>query len=141
MAEKKARVVRGEHQGAFDPASVKVAPEGTVLFVSPGSERLMILLKDSKKTVVNGEVVTEPAVIVQFEHFHYLCRDKEIERMLRLTASFAGGSIRDANEVVKANRDRIVEDTVARLGDPEVAAAVMNRLKRAATLAPTVEAK
>mgnify|MGYP003439221208 CR=1 FL=1 len=139
----KNRIVKGERQDSFDLATAPaVVPEGATIFIAPEASELLILFKgkDEKKSVINGEVVTVPATTVQFHNFMFVCKDPEIEKLLRDSDSFKAGRVKDLSEMVEANLNREAKNIVDKLKSNEVIAAkVMASLKRAATQAPTIE--
>ena len=133
------RKISGEVKPAFDVEAVPAKAEGSITqFVCPGAQRLLMLFTDSKKMVVNGEVVTTPAITVQFDQWRYDCTDPEIEALIRKSARFKSGEIRDVAEMERASLNRKVKEVVEAMQNEAVAAGVQAHLQRAATFAPTV---
>jgi hypothetical protein len=144
LAEKKTRVTRGQIRESFDPAMAPVVPDGTVVFVAPNSQRLLIFHKDAKKVVVNGEVVTEPPIVTQFENFMFTTSDQSTIERIRNSAPYKRGEIQDL-ESSRENTARRTAETIAdQLTSEPLAAKVMEilktrALKDARTQAPSVE--
>lgn len=135
------RKISGEVKAAFEVEAVPAKAEGSITqFVCPGAQRLLMLFTDSKKMVVNGEVITTPAVTVQFDQWRYDCTDPVIDAMIRNSVRFKSEEIRDVAEMEKATVKRKVNEVVAAMQNEEIAAGVQAALQRAATFAPTVEA-
>lgn len=123
-----------------------VVPDGTVVFVAPRSQRLLILHKDAKKIVVDGEVIVEPAVTTQFENFIFTTSDPERIKLLRESGPFLRGDIQDLQENVDRTREKKADEIAELLADEALAAKVVQKvkartLKDARTQAPSVEAE
>jgi hypothetical protein len=84
---------RGEHGRGLDLDRITAIQGHT--FVCPKTEHLTVLLKNGRKYVVNGEVISE-------EQHRFATKDDNLAELLRQSSSFQLGEIKEL-ETAKAD--------------------------------------
>lgn len=139
MAEVGVSGTRGEY-GEFDVAKQSDAAEGKVVFVSPFAHKHKILLVRSKKYVVNGEVVDEPALWAEFDGFRLETDDEKMINLIRKTDDYVKGRVKELGVVKQEDvgaRGAAIAAVLA--ADPVLQKEVVGRLKAGKSSAPEVE--
>lgn len=140
------QTVRGEHR-EFDAQEVSgrfkdvKQDESRVIFIWPAAERGLIQLVKAKKFVINNEVIDQEQRICQFREHTYISEDPEEIALIRKHRAYKSGVIKELKQVAEAAKEKRVNDVLAQLDDPNVKAAVAERLGVGRANVPTVKAE
>jgi len=102
-------------------------PEVGHLFHSDAAD-LRVFLRAEKKTIINGEVIKKPGLTVKFSGNAFRTTDEKLAEDLRAHRNF-GKIFHDVRDLVAEAKGKKLNRAVAALEDPEVEAAVVNRLR------------
>jgi hypothetical protein len=131
--------VKGEFNQSFDVNKVRASLDGVSVFVAPDAQQYVLLVRPGKKTVINGEVITEPDITAFFKDFTYRTDDPEVAELIRKTPAFKAGRVKELGtlraEKAKQAIDAKVKEVVS---DPELTKAVLASLKQGRSSTPEV---
>lgn len=134
-----AKEVRGEYNKTFDADEIKMKLSETPIFVTPEAQQYVLLVKPAKKTVINGEVVTEDDITIFFRDFLYRCESPEIAELIRKTPAYKAGRVKELGALKQEQRERTISEKAAEVAnDPDLARAVLTALKKGKSSTPEV---
>lgn len=132
---------RGEYYRPLNLDALSVPEEGWI-FVCPTVQNYTIMLKPSRKYVVNGEVIKERGVAARFRDYKFTTRKELVADLLRDSRAFRLGIIKELGDA-KAAKTATKKKRLAKLleDDPELAAAAKEVLGVGKGKTPTASKK
>jgi hypothetical protein len=131
---------RGEHGRGLDLDRITAIQGHT--FVCPKTEHLTVLLKNGRKYVVNGEVISEDPIFAEFRQHRFATKDDNLAELLRQSSSFQLGEIKEL-ETAKADsaaeKARKIKEALE--ADPDLKASIAALMKSKDGDEPTVQPK
>jgi hypothetical protein len=130
---------KGEYNRTFNPDNVRGVLDGVYIFVCPDVQQYTLHARPEKKSVINGEVVTENGVVVEFREFTYRTTDETVADLIRKSNAYKRGTVRELGALRQETKEaRLSAKAKEVAADPELTKAVLSQLKQGKAAAPEV---